>query len=91
MRIQPIPPDTLGPELRHVHDEIAKLVGYKMVVIDMEHGAIGEEACDIIVAHCRAIGRAIPVRRTRTSDSHPCESALSHCSAIVYASRSALA
>jgi 2-keto-3-deoxy-L-rhamnonate aldolase RhmA len=35
--------------------EIAQLVGYDIVVIDMEHGAIGEEACDSIVAHCRAI------------------------------------
>jgi 2-keto-3-deoxy-L-rhamnonate aldolase RhmA len=42
--------------------EIAKLVGYKMVVIDKEHGAIGEEACDIIVAHCRAIGLTCYVR-----------------------------
>jgi 4-hydroxy-2-oxoheptanedioate aldolase len=42
--------------------EIAKLVGYRMVVIDMEHGAIGEEACDLIVAHCRAIGLTCYVR-----------------------------
>lgn len=27
MRVQPIPPDTLGPELREVHDGIANLVG----------------------------------------------------------------
>ena len=42
--------------------EIAKLVGYQIVVIDMEHGAIGEEACDVIVAHCRAIGLTCYVR-----------------------------
>jgi 4-hydroxy-2-oxoheptanedioate aldolase len=42
--------------------EIAKLVGYRIVVIDMEHGAIGEEACDVIVAHCRAIGLTSYVR-----------------------------
>ena len=42
--------------------EIARLVGYKIVVIDMEHGAIGEEACDAIVAHCRAIGLTCYVR-----------------------------
>ncbi|MET0481777.1 MAG: aldolase/citrate lyase family protein [Aestuariivirgaceae bacterium] len=42
--------------------EIAKLVGYRIVVIDMEHGAIGEEACDLIVAHCRAIGLTCYVR-----------------------------
>src|SRR6478735_3031620 len=27
MRVQPLPPDTLGPELRQVHDVIANLVG----------------------------------------------------------------
>lgn len=27
MRVQPLPPDTLAPELRQVHDEIANLVG----------------------------------------------------------------
>jgi 2-dehydro-3-deoxyglucarate aldolase/4-hydroxy-2-oxoheptanedioate aldolase len=42
--------------------EIAKLVGYKIVVIDMEHGAIGAEACDAIVALCRAIGLTCYVR-----------------------------
>src|ERR1043165_3258614 len=42
--------------------ELANLVGFKIVVIDMEHGAIGEEACDIIVAHCRAIGLTCYVR-----------------------------
>jgi 2-keto-3-deoxy-L-rhamnonate aldolase RhmA len=42
--------------------EIAKLVGYRIVVIDLEHGAIGEEACDVIVAHCRAIGLICYVR-----------------------------
>jgi 2-keto-3-deoxy-L-rhamnonate aldolase RhmA len=42
--------------------EIAKLVGYRIAVIDMEHGAIGEEACDLIVAHCRAIGLTCYVR-----------------------------
>lgn len=42
--------------------EIAKLVGYKIVVIDMEHGAIGEDACEGIVAHCRAAGLTCYVR-----------------------------
>lgn len=27
MRVQPLPPDTLGAELRQVHDEIANLIG----------------------------------------------------------------
>lgn len=34
--------------------EIAQLLGYRIVVIDMEHGAIGDDACEAIVAHCRA-------------------------------------
>jgi len=42
--------------------EIAKLVGYKIVVIDMEHGAIGAETCDTIVAMCRAMGLTCYVR-----------------------------
>lgn len=42
--------------------EIAALVGYRIAVIDMEHGVIGPEACDAIVAHCRAIGLTIYVR-----------------------------
>jgi len=42
--------------------EIAKLVGYKIVVIDMEHGAINEETCDGIVAHCRSMGLVTYVR-----------------------------
>jgi 2-dehydro-3-deoxyglucarate aldolase/4-hydroxy-2-oxoheptanedioate aldolase len=35
--------------------EIGKLVGYTAVVLDMEHGAIGEETCDAIIALCRAL------------------------------------
>jgi 4-hydroxy-2-oxoheptanedioate aldolase len=42
--------------------EIAALVGYELVVIDMEHGAIGSEALDFIVAHCRACGLTCYVR-----------------------------
>lgn len=30
--------------------EIAQLMGYKMVVLDMEHGAIGDKTCDATVA-----------------------------------------
>ena len=42
--------------------EIAALLGYRIVVLDMEHGVIGSEACDAIVAHCRAVGLAVYVR-----------------------------
>jgi 2-dehydro-3-deoxyglucarate aldolase/4-hydroxy-2-oxoheptanedioate aldolase len=42
--------------------EIAQLLGYKTVVLDMEHGAIGEQACDAIVALSRAIGLRCIVR-----------------------------
>ncbi|MBA3519605.1 MAG: 2,4-dihydroxyhept-2-ene-1,7-dioic acid aldolase [Rhizobiales bacterium] len=34
--------------------EIAALAGFELVIIDMEHGALGPEALDRIVAHCRA-------------------------------------
>lgn len=30
--------------------EIAPLMGYRIVVLDMEHGAIGDETCDAAVA-----------------------------------------
>jgi 4-hydroxy-2-oxoheptanedioate aldolase len=42
--------------------EIAALLGYRIVVLDMEHGVIGPEACDAIVAHCRAAGLTVYVR-----------------------------
>jgi 2-keto-3-deoxy-L-rhamnonate aldolase RhmA len=42
--------------------EIAQLLGYKTVILDMEHGAIGEEACDAIVALSRAVGLRCIVR-----------------------------
>jgi 2-keto-3-deoxy-L-rhamnonate aldolase RhmA len=42
--------------------EIAQLLGYKTVVLDMEHGAIGEEACDAIVVLSRAIGLQCIIR-----------------------------
>lgn len=42
MRIKPLPPDTLSPELRHVHDEIANLVGrsQSQVVMMNSDGAL---------------------------------------------------
>ena len=42
--------------------EIAALLGYRIAVLDMEHGVIGAEACDTIVAHCRAAGLTVYVR-----------------------------
>lgn len=42
--------------------EIARVLGYDAVILDMEHGAIGEEACDATVALCRAIGLRCIVR-----------------------------
>ncbi|MDP9137678.1 MAG: aldolase/citrate lyase family protein [Pseudomonadota bacterium] len=42
--------------------EIAQLVGYGIVVIDMEHGTIGTETCDNIVAFCRALKLTCYVR-----------------------------
>jgi 2-dehydro-3-deoxyglucarate aldolase/4-hydroxy-2-oxoheptanedioate aldolase len=42
--------------------EIAQLVGYKIVVLDMEHGAIGHETCEAAVAMSRAIGLTCIVR-----------------------------
>ena len=42
MRLKPLPPDTLGPEARHVHDEIAKLIGRSQSQVTMidEQGAL---------------------------------------------------
>lgn len=44
MRLPPLAPDTLTPELRHVHDEVAALVGrtqQRIVVLDAEGRLIG--------------------------------------------------
>ncbi|KAA2239088.1 carboxymuconolactone decarboxylase family protein [Chitinophaga agrisoli] len=35
MRIKPIPPDSLGPEVRYVHDEAASLVGRSQSQVNM--------------------------------------------------------
>jgi 4-carboxymuconolactone decarboxylase len=39
MRIEPLPPDRLGPELRSVHDEIANLVGNSQGQVVMMNAA----------------------------------------------------
>ncbi len=44
MRIKPLPPDTLSPELRAVHDEIANLVGSsqkQVTMIDAQGALLG--------------------------------------------------
>lgn len=35
MRIKPLAPDTLGPEVRYVHDEIARLIGHSQGQVNM--------------------------------------------------------
>jgi len=42
MRIKPLHPDTLNPEIRYVHDEISKLVGNSQSQVNMvnEEGAL---------------------------------------------------
>lgn len=42
--------------------EIAALLGYRMVVLDLEHGAIADKTCDSLVALARALGLAVMVR-----------------------------
>jgi 4-carboxymuconolactone decarboxylase len=44
MRIKPIPPDTLSPEVRHVHDEIVNLVGRiqsQVTMLDAQGALLG--------------------------------------------------
>src|SRR5687767_2379405 len=42
--------------------EIAALIGYDGVIFDMEHGVIGPEAADRLVAYCRALRLRVLVR-----------------------------
>jgi 4-hydroxy-2-oxoheptanedioate aldolase len=42
--------------------EIAAALGYRIAVIDMEHGAITERDCDALVSLARALGLSIIVR-----------------------------
>lgn len=44
MRLQPLPPDSLSPELRYVHDEIANLIGNsqsQVTMIDAQGALLG--------------------------------------------------
>jgi 2-keto-3-deoxy-L-rhamnonate aldolase RhmA len=36
--------------------EIARMIGFDTVVLDMEHGTIGVESADCVIARCRAAG-----------------------------------
>jgi 2-dehydro-3-deoxyglucarate aldolase/4-hydroxy-2-oxoheptanedioate aldolase len=47
--------------------EIAAHLGYRMVIIDMEHGAITGEACDSLVAQGKALGFGVIVRVAEAS------------------------
>ncbi len=59
--VQPIPGFWLQrPNLPAL--EIAALTGYELVVLDMEHGALTQEACDTLVALGCALGLAVLVR-----------------------------
>jgi 4-carboxymuconolactone decarboxylase len=42
MRIQPLPPDTLNPDVRYVHDEISNLIGHSQSQVNMidQQGAL---------------------------------------------------
>ena len=42
--------------------EIAALLGYRVVIIDMEHGAITQEACDALVAQGQLLGLTVILR-----------------------------
>jgi 2-dehydro-3-deoxyglucarate aldolase/4-hydroxy-2-oxoheptanedioate aldolase len=42
--------------------EISALLGYRIVIIDMEPGVITPEACDALVAHARSLGLTAIVR-----------------------------
>jgi 2-dehydro-3-deoxyglucarate aldolase/4-hydroxy-2-oxoheptanedioate aldolase len=42
--------------------EIAALLGYRIAILDMEHGVIGPEAADRLVAECRLVGLTVYVR-----------------------------
>ena len=42
--------------------EIAAILGYRVVIIDMEHGVVTAESCNALVAQARAIGMTILIR-----------------------------
>jgi 2-keto-3-deoxy-L-rhamnonate aldolase RhmA len=42
--------------------EIAAILGYRLVVIDMEHGVVTAESCNALVAQARAMGMTVLIR-----------------------------
>jgi len=42
--------------------EIAALLGYRLVIIDMEHGVVTAESCNALVAQARTLGLTVLVR-----------------------------
>lgn len=42
--------------------EIAALLGYRLVIIDMEHGVIAPESCNALVAQACALGMTVVIR-----------------------------
>jgi 2-keto-3-deoxy-L-rhamnonate aldolase RhmA len=42
--------------------EIAAVLGYRVAVLDMEHGVIAQDTCDALVAQARALALAVIVR-----------------------------
>jgi 2-keto-3-deoxy-L-rhamnonate aldolase RhmA len=42
--------------------EIAAILGYRVVVIDMEHGVIAAESCNALAAQARAVGLTVLIR-----------------------------
>lgn len=39
--------------------EIAALVGYRIVILDMEHGVISQAAADRLIPHCKGLGLTV--------------------------------
>jgi 2-keto-3-deoxy-L-rhamnonate aldolase RhmA len=42
--------------------EIAALLGYRLVIIDMEHGVVTAESCNALVAQARTLGLTVLIR-----------------------------
>ena len=55
--------------------EMAAAIGYNAVLIDLEHGSIGVEAADRLIAHSRALGLRVYVR-VASPDRVPIQQAL---------------
>lgn len=48
--------------INHSACEMAALIGYRMVVLDMEHGVFDPASADRLVAYCRTLGLSVAVR-----------------------------